>query len=506
MKRKKILAVLLAVLMLASGCGTASSTDDNTADSAVTVGDAANTSTETNSETEPLDPSKTLDLPDTDWDGREFCALGYACIYSQFETFEIDSEGENGEVVNDAIFRRNTSLEDKYNVSITEYKDETNTGDWSGANYPYFQTTVLANESLYDLVFLSLAKVGTAAREHYLQNLNDVEYIDFSKEWWNQNVNDTFSIHDQLYFTTSDFSLRDKNRTYILVFNKQMVDNLSLENPFTVVNEGKWTYDVMAEWLEKSSIDLDGNGNIDETDAFGLACDSYNAFTALVCGGDVKTMGKDSDGTLVLTLNNEHTLGVLDEIFKFFVLKNQTLVCDDWKNSANMWGVASAAFNEGRALFMTSFPADLSKLSEKSVDDYGIIPFPKYDEAQENYATYADYMGMVFGIPITCDDSAFSGFMLEALSAASTDTTLKAYYEISCKMKYTYDEDSAKMLDLIFNNIQYDLSKIYNVSGIADFVYTMGTMRKNIFSSKYASMEKKALADLEELNKDFAEN
>ena len=507
MKLKRLLAFMLAVMLFASACSTGTGTGTNNTDnSAESTADETETAAE--QETEPADPAKTLDLPDTDWGGREYRVLGYACIYSQFETFEISSEGENGEVVNDAIYRRNTGIEDKYNVKITEYKDDSNTGDWSGANYPYFQRTTLAGEDLYDLAFLSIAQIGTAAREHYLQDLNQVEYIDFSKDWWNQNVNDTFTLYDQLYFTSSDFSLRDKNRTYILAFNKDMVNNYALEDPFALVKEGKWTLDVMTAWAEKVSQDTDGNGKVDYTDTFGIGCDSYNAFTAFVYGGDVSTMGKDDTGALTLTLNNEHTVNVLDKVFESFGSKSLTVVCDDWSGKSgdlNMWAVASTAFYEGRALLATAFPADLSDLSEKCEHDYGIIPFPKYDEAQEQYCTYADYMGMLFGIPITCGDPSFAGFMIEALSAASTDTTLQAYYEVSCKTKYTYDEESAGMLDLIFSNIKYDLAKIYGVTGASDFIYTIGIRRKNTFASRYASVESKALVDIEALIADFTE-
>ena len=112
-------------------------------------------------------------------------------------------------------------------------------------------------------------------------------------------------------------------------------------------------------------------------------------------------------------------------------------------------------------------------------------------------------MGMLFAIPVTCQDPSFTGFMLEALSAASTDTSLKAYYDISCKMKYTYDAESAQMLDLIFANIQYDLAKIFDIKGVAGFLYEIGAAKKNTFSSKYAAAESKALTDIEKLIADY---
>ncbi len=500
MKRNRLLVLLLAAMLFAEACGTISDSMENPAETKT----AETVVTET--ETEPADPATILELPDKDWEGKEFRVLGYDCVYTQFQTFEISADGETGEVVNDAIYRRNIGIEDKYNVKITEYKDDSAKNDWGSATYSYFKKTMLAGEDLYDLAFLTLAKVGTAAREQYLLDLNEVEYIDFSKTWWNQNVNDTFSLFDKLYFTSSDFSLRDKNRTYILAFNKQMIQDNGLEDPFTAVREGKWTIDLATEWSQAVSHDLDGNGAIDYLDAFGLACDSYCAFTSLAFAGGVNTIGKDAEGKPQLTLNNQLTTDVIDKAMLLFGDRTLSLVCNDWNGKCgdrDMWSLSSDAFKEGRALLVTCFPHSLSTYSESCKDDYGILPFPKYDEAQEAYYSYADSMGMLFGIPVTCQDSSFAGFMLEALSAASTDTSLKAYYDISCKMKYTYDEESAQMLDLIFANIQYDLANIYGISGASDFLINIGMSKKNTFSSKYASVEKRALADIEKLITDY---
>lgn len=110
---------------------------------------------------------------------------------------------------------------------------------------------------------------------------------------------------------------------------------------------------------------------------------------------------------------------------------------------------------------------------------------------------------MLFCIPVSCVDPDFSGFMLEALSAEATDTSLKAYYDISCKTKYTYDADSAEMLDLTFAGIQYDLSRIYNINGLNNFLYSLASKKDNTFSSDYAKIESKALADIEKLVEDM---
>ena len=111
---------------------------------------------------------------------------------------------------------------------------------------------------------------------------------------------------------------------------------------------------------------------------------------------------------------------------------------------------------------------------------------------------------MLFAIPVTNAEPDFAGFMLEALSSASTSTSLQAYYEISCKTKYTYDEESAEMLDLIFSNIVYETALVYGVGDLRSLYMLIPEQKKNTFVSLYKTREKRALKDLEKLAEDLA--
>ena len=495
MKYKRILAMLLCALILTSACG--KKTQEETEKKTV--------SEEPFAETETVDPAKVLSLTDTDWGGRNYRVLGYRCDeYPQFSTFEVVSEGETGEVVNDAIYRRNTSVEDKYNVHITEYTDYAADFWVSGKTEMY--NAIMAGEDLYDLAFMVLGQVGDCSRQQLMHDLNTIENIDFSKAWWNQEVNNTMTLMNKLFFTSSDFSLRDKNRIYFICYNKDMVTDLGVTNPTEATKNGIWTLDLMTEEAVAASQDLNGNGEVDLSDSFGLGSGSTESIFPFVYACNVDSLGKDADGIPMLTLNTEHTIDVLDKVLKLYGQKNITLECEDWKGktgNVDHNAVAGMAFYEGRELFYTSCLHSLERFSEKCDFNYGILPFPKYDEEQENYRSYADKFGMLFGIPISCNDTAFAGFVLEALSAASTDTSLKAYYEVSSKTKYAYDEDSAAILDLIFANIYYDMSMVYNINGSFQILKDIAYKKTNEFASRYAKMEPKALTDIEKLIVDY---
>lgn len=499
MKLSSTVSFLLALLLSANivSCGTGTQHGANTSGS-------DDVTTEPESTTEPVDPASVLELPDSDFKGREFRVLGNEGSYPQWNNFEIYAESENGDVVNDAVFRRNRAVEDRYNVKVTQIIQNSG-GDQDACLVPHIRQTVMAGDDLYDLAFTTISGIGTLAREGLVYDLNGVRNIDFSKNWWNQDVNETLSIGGRLYFTSSDFSLRDKSRAYILAFNKEMINQNNLDDPVSLVRENKWTIDKFSEMVTQVAVDLNGDGKVDDKDQFGVGTDSYNAFATFIYGCGVTAVGKDENDVPILTLNSDRTVSAIDKVRSFFTLKNVTVIPDQWQGKVDYdyWSVSSKGFKEGRTLFTTSFPHSLKGYSSDCVNDYGIIPYPKFDESQEKHYTYADRYSMLFCIPASCADPDFAGFMLEALSAEATDTSLKAYYEISCKTKYTYDADSAEMLDLTFDGIQYDLTRIYSISGVNDILYKLASKKDNTFSSDYAKIESKAQADIEKLIEDL---
>jgi len=487
------LTLFLLSSLILNSCGGSADTTDTTA------------SSEPIETTTAADPAKVCDLPAKDWGGEEFHVLGYENTqHAQFSNFEIWVESENGEVVNDAIYRRNTAVEDRYNVKIVQTLIPGT--DVVSSTLTDMRSLALSGDDLYDLAFCGVSTIGSAAREALFYDLNTMEYLDFSKEWWNPEVNNRLEVQGRLFFTNSDFSLRDKNRAYILAFNKSLMEEYKLPDCFEAVHNGTWTLDMMRENCMAVANDVNGDGQVDYYDMFGLVLDSTNSYSALAISAGVETLA-NKDGSYELVINDEHTVNVIDKVLSILSEDRVSSACNDWEGETlpfdSIWSFSGKVFNEGRALYTITFPHGLAGLSANCTDDYGIIPFPKYDEAQKDYTSLVNNYAMLMGIPASTSTPEFSAFMLEALSAESYTTSLPAYIEVSCKTKYTYDEDSAAMLDLIFDNLYYDTAIIYNISGVNTILNDVLKTKKNGFASKYASVEKRALTGLEKLVEDI---
>jgi ABC-type sugar transport system, periplasmic component len=471
---KRLISLLLALLILSAAvsCG------DNTGKTGTDTTSGINSSVEESTTTEK--PAVTCDLPATDWKGQNFCVLGEEnTAYTQFSNFEITADGLNGEAVNDAIYNRNLSVETKYNVKISQSLVEN--------PHEELKKAVLAGDNTYDLAFSEIRYIGTAAQNGQLLDLNKVDYIDFTKPYWNADVNDKISADGKLYFTSSDFSLRDKNRVYILAYNPDVAEKYQISDIVKTVRDGKWTIDLMNDYVKLASGDANGDGVMDKSDNYGLSMDSYNAFATFLYSLDNMLVEKDENDNFMIAADSEHMVNSIEKVMALTCNTNTAFFCNDY----NDWDAAFNAFQDERALFTAFFPSSLKNASASFEFDYCIIPFPKYDEAQESYYTMADILSMLFGIPASCIDPSFSGFMLEALSYASTDTSLNAYYNISCKTKYSYNEASGEMLDLIFSGIRYEPAMIYSIGSLFNIISVdLPKGKQNNFASLYAASEK----------------
>ena len=485
-KRKIIAAAALTILLTAiiASCDRDTATGDAVADSQ--TGEV---------EAEDAGGQAMPDLPDMDFGGKAYRALGrYHATYAQFINFEIEAEEITGEPVNDAVYNRNRRLEDKYSVVI----EQTLRDDPAGT----LQKAVKAGDDEYSLAFITQDRIGALATAGIFCDLNSLKYLDFDKPWWSGEVNKAISVGNKLYFTTSDFNMMDKNRTYLLMYNKDMAQSYGLGNLYGLVYENKWTVDKMRELCRAVSGDIDGDGVMTDADRWGFGMDSYNAFYAFFGSCDNYMITKNADDYPVLSINNERTISSIDKILALTNDKTTSFYCQDFQGKVpyDFWYASAIVFTEGRELFTAFFTHMLQYVAQSETTvDYGILPFPKYDENQKNYISGTDYEhAALFAVPASVQDIDFAAFMLEALSAASKYEVMPYYYEVSTKTKYTYDEESPKMLDIIFEGLRYDLGCIYNWGGIREiFNRTIAPRGENSFVSSYEKLEEKILSEME---------
>ena len=136
---------------------------------------------------------------------------------------------------------------------------------------------------------------------------------------------------------------------------------------------------------------------------------------------------------------------------------------------------------DGRVLFRQSSTKNLDSLRDCEVE-YGIVPYPKLDEAQEGYYGYD--ISAFISIPSSVSDPELVGKTLEMLNFYSREMVMPTYYDIQLNSKSVRDEESIEMLDLIFEGIVCDAGRTYfgtDNSSMQNLVYSIS---KHVYGKK----------------------
>lgn len=378
-----------------------------------------------------------LDLPDAlDFGGVDFNIL--ACDESVPYTY-IEIPEQDGDILNDSIYERNMSVEEKLNVKL---KLTTVNGT---DTEPLVRASVLSGDQAYDLVSPHILRsISTLVVQNLIQDFNDVPHIDFNKPWWNQDFSTTMQIKGKIYYASGDIIAPNAR---VVIFNKEMMENHGKDDIYQLINDGKWTLDKLGDYVKDVISDLNGDGVYDANDQY--------AFSDLTNTGLA---------TSFVHASNMRFLEVTDEGFRltFGESKMDTIInklYDYLYRDGNVYKTTNEEFGNGKVLFGSQVLLKLQILRDYDTD-FGIIPFPKYDEIQENY--YSSVWNGLLCIPFDVKDIECTGAVLEAMNYYSSLTLMPTYHKKLLDSKFVRDEESSRMLDIIFDGLIYDFGLCFD--------------------------------------------
>ena len=496
MKRMTALAAALVLLAAsATACGDSGTAPVHTA----TTSDTTAAVTETAAPEEKL----CIDmLTEQDYGGADF-RIYTSNVLAGWElptTINYAAE-ESGEVVNDTLFARDRWLEETYNVSV-QY-----TCDDSGANKPQkLSKLVLAGDDVYDLIIEDLATVARGlADANCIYPLNYINTINLDRAYWMPDLNEQLKIGGNLFFSSSALSPRYYGSVYVLLFNRELAANLDLPDLYQMVTDGTWTLDAMMECARLALSDTTGDGKITAEDTVGMM---YEVLTpeALVMGAGhhyVQNIG----GKLTAMLEDQELVTLLQKLSDF--LQEDCVVRDGHGSKFD----AELSINNGTFLFYNPCTFNLAGLRDLPYD-YGILPMPKKDEAQDSYIGYSQpWASACPSIPITVvgDRLAMTGTLTDAMAAYGYDYLRPAVFDNVIQLKGARDEKSGEIIGMMFENITFELTSILNfdrLNGQLQEHFTTGLGKKDIVT-RYAAIKDKtevAITAIEDQYANFEDN
>ncbi|MGM9624636.1 MAG: hypothetical protein ACI3XM_02895 [Eubacteriales bacterium] len=440
------------------------------------------------STTEPEPPDYFDELVTQEFAGRTYRILDA----NDHPEMHVNMPGDaiNGDIVNDALFNRDITIEDRFGIDI-QYEQVT--GASKGTSN--LRNSVLANEDVYTLCISTVlgGTLATLATDGTLHNLTELPCLSLDQKWWSSLMYDSMRLDNRMYFTTGDISPTMYQMAGCLFLNQKLLTNYDISTDFIqLVRDGNWTLDCLIETTKDLYIDVNNNGKEDlEDDIYGFINNDAGSLTTglMLESAGVSICKLSEDGSeLILNLDDPHTLDVIEK----YSLLMTTI------QSSELNSIINRIFKEDRALALIHYTETASVHLRDMESDYLILPMPKYDASQESYRTPVNGWADAFiGIPLTADPS-FAGCITEALAYYSYQNIRPLAFEMTYKEKAARNQESAEMLDLVFDNCYMNFNTVYDFGGI-NTKLTSVLEGKAEYASAVASLKTKAEAALEKL-------
>ena len=439
--RKKILALLLAAIMLASAtaCGETENETTNTTDTT----DVTPTGETEEAETEDPRLAISDDLPDTKFGGKDF-----TIVCSDWNSHLMYVEEMTGDVVDDAIYNRNFNVSERFDVnliydSLADYMTVSST----------LKNSVISGDDNYQIAAYHIIQMGADMQNGTFLNLNDVPHINFDKPWWNNTTVNDLTYKGVTFFGVGYLDLSSVSTAYAIFYNKDMADKYALEDIYPIVEEGKWTKDKMKEMASVIYTDVNGDGTKDIEDMYGMGFDLMGGCDQFLWFFGKQICTRQDDGSIADTYYDEKLVDFMNWMYDYSY-NTQSVYTEA------AWNITSPLFGNGRALMVIGGIGYGLGLRDSDID-YAILPPPKWDEKQEDYISVAEGNSNGIAVIQTVQDLEMVGTVTEALTAEGWKYMLPAYYDTALKFKGTRDQQSVEILDMIVANTIYDFGYIF---------------------------------------------
>ena len=423
---------------------------------------------------------QTGNLPDTKYNGRNFrISMGTGF------NFEFYTTDDSGDVVDSALYKRNSIVEDRYEIRIKPVYTN-GTGLYGQAEEIIL--SVQTDNDDYDMTSTMVAGSGGLISWGVLLDWADLPYTDLSASWWNGDINEKYRLAGHTYLAVGDTCMSTLTMTYAMMMNRSKATEWKItDEVFAKVRKGEWTIDYFDALVRGIYGDIDGEQGATPGDFYGFAAENLTNLDVYPFAFDIPMVVStgDDDIGIELVIRSDKMVSAVDKILKLY-----------WSNTGSYISTedpfyGNHKFIHGTAMFATMTLDNAFHGLREMTDDYTILPYPKYDENQKKYKTSMMDNFSVLGVPISVPDAEFVSVIAEALNIEAEKYMYPAYYEDALQDKYKRDEETVEFLNLLMDGRTTDLSVLIsiNISGVNMMFRDIVNMKENLISSYCDSKE-----------------
>ena len=475
MKFVRILSLCLVLLMLVSAFAACGDTPEETT--------GTNKPNVENSDRDLVEDSVPLDLNY----GGETVTFFVRSNEDIFK-YELACEKLLNDPLYDAIHYRNIDVETRLGVSIKTVEQDGVFGAAATAWNERLSASVLTNTGDYDGAAFYLSTGTPLAKDGIYYNLCDLEkgsggYLEFSKPWWNQSLVDELGIFGTLFFVGGSLTISQAANGYCVFFNRDMFNERFPDEGdaalYQMVRDGKWTADAMAYYVSEVWTDVNSNGVVDDGDVVGTVSTAMtggegSGFDAWIPAMGLKLTETNMFGEVEIALLNSKTVPAYEKMRSIFGTNPGTLLTPTKEEERE------TTMPNGNVLF-TNGRLDYGTEMRKSKVNYGVLPLPKYDEEQENYATGFGNIASAIAIcsNLSSERAEMVSAVLELLSAESYKQVVPVYYGTILQGQYSREQADAEMYDMILDSFVFSFGYAYSSQSLGG----LGAIFRNLSPS-----------------------
>ena len=403
---------------------------------------------------------------------------------------EISVSGFRGEVVNDAVYERNKTVEERLHVQIVNI-EEANDDAYVVVNMA--ATAVKANTHDYDVLASACFVAASESINGTFADMRKSLYIDFDQPWWSQGFNEVMEYQGAQFCGLSSALLSQYRFAFVTLFNKDLFVAYNQPFLYEAVENNTWTLDKQISLIPIFHTD-NGNGVQDEEgDIYGLVSCDYVSTDPYWSSCMVDIIKKNGDGDYEFVFDSGKLHEVGEKVLRlFYGTEGGTYDYKMETQNTEQYRIRDM-FARGGAAMATIRILELENQSIRGMEqEFGVVPMPKFDEAQREYRTLLHDQFTVFSILNTVKGEQLDevGAVLEAMASISYKTLRPAYYETTLRTKIAQDPQSAEMFDIIIDHIYMDAGILYTIplSTFHDNFRRIIGSKENTVISKYNSI------------------
>ncbi|MDD4772437.1 MAG: extracellular solute-binding protein [Eubacteriales bacterium] len=439
--------------------------------------------------TSAADERPLYSYPDENYGGEEFNILNIEPIWG-FYTY-LDFENMTGDVLDDTVYARNRFIEEQFNIELVVAIDTMDTIATT------IRTVIMAGEDAHDAMYCRGDQIGPLITEKYFYNLFEIPELNLSETWWDQTVIKEGSIgkDEALYFAASDMSLIGFQGTWIIYFNENMLADIGLQTPYESVRSGSWTLDEFGKYI-KAGANLNGDNsfawNASGNAVYGYS--SYNAGTAaLLIGTGERFILKDDNGYPYFAMETPRFYEISEQIAAMLAVEGEY---HDANDSDGIHHYEQLLMSD-RAL-MIAAEIKAADVFREMDDTFGVVPIPKFEEAQQQYYCLQFQQTLLITIPITNLNTRQAGIILDAFSYQSYEDLMPVFYDVTVSQKGLRNDESIEMLGIIRDTRFFNVGMAYGwISTLYEQVRTDLTAGKSDMASLIAREKDKITASID---------